>query len=116
MVRRFPLPVFGLLLAETFAFALAVGGRNVALLPFIATEVAFGCVAAALPRRVSRAAGVICLAALVVFWVTRSLTDDFSLRSSSGVWTLSGPARAISTRTRGSFCSRERRPPDVSSP
>jgi signal transduction histidine kinase len=88
MVRRFPLPVFGLLLAETFGFALAVDGRNVAVLPFLAAEVALGYVAATRARRVSRAAGVTCLAVLVAFWVTRSLTDDFSLRSSSGMWAL----------------------------
>ena len=88
LVRRFPLPVFGLLLAETFGFALAVGGRNVAVLPFLATEIALGYVAATRPRRVSRSAGVTCLAALVVFWATRSLTDDFSLRGSSGAWAL----------------------------
>jgi signal transduction histidine kinase len=88
VVRRFPLPMFGVLLVETFAFALAVDGRNVAVLPFLAADVALGYIAATRPRRVSRAAGVACLVALVAFWVTRSLTDGFSLRGSSGTWVL----------------------------
>jgi signal transduction histidine kinase len=84
LLRRRPLPVFGLLLAESFAFALAEHGHDdIALLQFLAADVALCFVAATHARRISVGASLTALAVLGAATVTPVLVDHSSFDATS---------------------------------
>jgi signal transduction histidine kinase len=79
LLRRIPLPVLAVLLAESLSFAVAKHGHNeIALLQFLAAGVALCFIAATRPQRTSILAAVAVLGVLAVFSATPVLVDQSS--------------------------------------
>lgn len=73
LLRRRPLPALGLLIAGSFAAALAVNSVEIAFLHFLAIDVALGFIVATRPRQTWIVAFAVALGALPGYAITRSL-------------------------------------------
>ncbi len=81
LLRRRPLPVLALLLAESVAFSGVGRGHNdIALLEFLAVDAVFCFIAATYARRTSLIAGSIILGVLAIYSVRSVLVDHSSFQ------------------------------------
>lgn len=107
LLPRAPLTVLGVLIA-TFGLATALDANDVALLQFLAVDLAVGYVATCRTRRTSVPAAAAALLSLVGYWLTRSVVYGSPMGDTYKVWLLpvslvAAWAVGVSVRQRGEY-------------